>query len=109
MKKPICGPMPATRDLKSKNRRKCPIQVQFHIGAVGYFYNQITGDSGAGDRMSVGTALVLRVGIDEIVGQAEHHRSLDSRFLIEIGVTNTSIHRPMAKSKSRQSVQLIGT
>ena len=45
--------------------------------------------------MGVGATLILRVGIDEIVGQAEHQRSFDSRRLVEIGVTNASIARPV--------------
>ena len=34
-------------------------------------------------QVSVGAALILRVGIDEIVGETEHHRSFDSRRLVE--------------------------
>src|SRR5215472_6428155 len=103
MKKPICGPnsgdprfeiakssagatiagylvikIPSRADVKllRNNRRKRPIQ------------------------MGVGAALILRVGIDEIVGQAEHDRPLNSRLLVKIGVANTSVDCPMTKPKS---------
>src|SRR5262249_12997020 len=48
-------------------------------------------------QVSVSAALVLRVGIDEIVRQAEHHGCLNSRSLVEIGVADASIDCPMAK------------
>jgi hypothetical protein len=35
---------------------------KFHIGAVGYFYNQISGDSGAGARLGNFESRVAGIG-----------------------------------------------
>jgi hypothetical protein len=39
---------------------------KFHIGAVGYFYNQITGDSGTGARSTTASASDARAFLESL-------------------------------------------
>ncbi len=65
---------------------------QLHVGAVGYFYNQITGDSGAGDRVGSFQSRVIAVGpqIGYIFQVGDHQTYINLKGYKEFDAT----HRP---------------